>query len=50
LAKKQYTFDSKGDIIFVKSVKVEALSNEIHFELKPNLKKPVSSVRGSYNF
>ncbi len=50
LAKKKYTYDAKGEIVFVREVKVEALPKDGNYEIKTNLKKPPTSVKGIYAF
>ncbi len=50
LSKKPYTFDSKGEIIFLKNVNVDQLSKEINYELRYNARKMPVSTKGAYAF
>ena len=50
LNKKVYTYDSKGDIVFIKSLNVDGLSKEVNFEMKYNLKKLPQNTKGIYSF
>lgn len=45
-----YTYDSKGDIVFIKNLNVDGLSKEVNFEMKYNLKKLPQSTKGIYSF
>lgn len=45
-----YTYDGKGDIVFIKNVNPESLSKEVNFELKYSLRKLPMSTKGAYSF
>lgn len=49
MSKKVYTYDEKGDIIFIKALNTENLSKEVNFELKYNLRKMPLSIKGTYS-
>lgn len=50
LNKKVYTYDSKGEIVFIKNLNVDGLSKEVNFEMKYNLKKFPQCTKGIYSF
>lgn len=50
MAKKNYTYNSKGELVFVKDVRVENLPKGTNYEIKANYKKPAISVKGIYSF
>lgn len=50
LSKKLYTYDSKGEIVFIKPLNNDNMSKNYNFESKVNTKKPVHACKGIYSF
>ena len=48
LAKKNFSYDINGNIIFLKNVHPDSLPRDTNYELKYNLKKPPTSVKPSF--
>lgn len=45
-----YTYDSKGDIVFIKQVNVDTLAKDVNFEMRYSLRRMPLSTKGIYSF